>query len=248
MSNEPSVNPVLQHSLEQLEQLRLEYQRNRGQGWIFIGLAVCALIGGGLFALTIHPALAIVTLPLGLIVIGVVHHYWIGAPYESFRQSFKERLVLPLIQSVATEVHYVPTGSEAIMADYALSELFSTGYDRCSVEDTIFCRVGATDVRFSEIHTEYKTTTRDKDGKTQTHWHTIFQGILISADFHKHFRGKTFVQSDFAEKAFGFLGRTLQKPIFSSLELVQLEDPDFERAFVVRANDQVEARYILTPK
>lgn len=45
-------------------------------------------------------------------VIGVVYHYWIGAPYKAFRQVFKAR-----------------------------------------------------------IHTEYKTTTSDKDGKTQTHWH-----------------------------------------------------------------------------
>jgi hypothetical protein len=38
-----------------------------------------------------------------------------------------------------------------------------------------------------------------------------------------------------------------QKPIFSSLQLVELEDAEFEQQFVVQSSDQVEARYILTP-
>jgi len=41
------------------------------------------------------------------------------------------------------------------------------------------------------------------------------------------------VKSDVAEKIFGSFGRMFQQSLFSSLQLVQLEDPDFEREFVV---------------
>jgi hypothetical protein len=52
------------------------------------------------------------------------------------------------------------------------------------------------------------------------------------------------IEPDVAEATFGWLGRKLQG--FSG-DLVRLENPDFERAFKVRASDPVEARYLLTP-
>ena len=51
---------------------------------------------------------------------------------------------------------------------------------------------------------------------------------------------------DVAQKMFGFLGQTMQKWNLLRGELVKLEDPEFEKEFVVYGDDQVEARYILT--
>ena len=52
---------------------------------------------------------------------------------------------------------------------------------------------------------------------------------------------------DTAERLFGALGHALQGLNPSRDQLVKLENPDFERAFVVYASNQIEARYILTP-
>jgi hypothetical protein len=81
----------------------------------------------------------------------------------------------------------------------------------------------------------------------QTRYTTIFKGVFMVADFHKHFHGTTRVLPDTTESLFGSLGKMLQgfKP-FSSEELVYLEDPDFEKQFVVYSTDQIEARYILS--
>ncbi len=66
------------------------------------------------------------------------------------------------------------------------------------------------------------------------------------ADFNKNFIGHTLVLPDTAEKMLGKLGQNLQA--FSSRgELIKLEDPEFEKEFCVYADDQVEARYILSP-
>ena len=66
-------------------------------------------------------------------------------------------------------------------------------------------------------------------------------------DFNKHFNVKTYVLTDTAEKMFGFLGKKLQSMNSSRDDLVYLENPDFEKQFVVYSSDQIEARYILSP-
>jgi hypothetical protein len=71
------------------------------------------------------------------------------------------------------------------------------------------------------------------------------------ADFNKQFLGSTVVLPDNTEPLFGNFGRNLQK-LGTQLsgndrELVHMEDPEFERLFAVYSNDQVEARYLLTP-
>jgi hypothetical protein len=55
------------------------------------------------------------------------------------------------------------------------------------------------------------------------------------------------VLPDTAEKLFGFIGKALQGWNKSHGDLVKLEDPEFEREFVVYGSDQIEARYILSP-
>ena len=78
---------------------------------------------------------------------------------------------------------------------------------------------------------------------------TTIKGVFMVADFNKDFNTRTVVVPDSAESALGsYIGNMLQKWNFSrSGSLVKLEDPDFERAFAVYGDDQVEARYILTP-
>ena len=101
-------------------------------------------------------------------------------------------------------------------------------------------------MKFSEMHAEYKTETTDSKGRRHTQWHTIFKGLFFIGDFNKHFSGKTVVLPDTAERLFGLLGKTLQSVFKHSGELIKLEDPEFEKHFVVYGSDQVEARYILS--
>jgi hypothetical protein len=79
----------------------------------------------------------------------------------------------------------------------------------------------------------------------ETHWETIFKGMFIIADFNKNFSGRTYVWSE-NKPQLNFLNK-LFTSFASGLEKVKLESPDFEKRFIVYSNDQVEARYILTP-
>jgi len=240
-------SPGLQHSLQLLEKERLSFLEKRRRGMLILVFVLIAFVIGALGALAYHGVAAIVVTVIGVGAAMATHSVLISSPFQAFRTQFKEHLISPLISSVADDVRYIPTGDPAIMHEYWASELYTQGVDRSSQQDTLFCCVGATDVKLSEMHTEYKTTSTDSKGRKTTHWHTIFKGLFISADFHKDFRGKTFVRADVAEKTFGLMGRFLQKPVWSSLQLIELEDSEFEMEFVVRGSDQVEARYLLSP-
>jgi hypothetical protein len=101
--------------------------------------------------------------------------------------------------------------------------------------------VGQTAVKFSEVDAKYESGS----GKNRT-VQQIFKGLFFIADFNKDFHGRTFVLPDTAEGFLGKLGQAFQEWNISRDDLVRLEDPEFEKEFVVYSNDQVEARYILS--
>lgn len=84
-----------------------------------------------------------------------------------------------------------------------------------------------------------------REGENQT---SIFDGLIIVADFHKEIKGKTLVFPDVAQKSLGsWLGKKVQEFGWKGLDLIYLEDPAFEKAYAVYSSDPIEARYILTP-
>ena len=158
---------------------------------------------------------------------------------------FKHKIIRPIVTWLEPSLAYEPQNCIS-ESTYLGSGLFPRRPDRYSGDDLVRGQVGRTEIVFSELHSEYKTQTRDSKGRTQTHWHTIFRGLFFIADFNKHFAGRTIVLPDVAESLFGKFGQTLQGWNFGRGDLVKLEDAEFEREFVVYGTDQVEARYILS--
>ncbi len=163
----------------------------------------------------------------------------------SLRDDFKRDIVSAVVRHFSPELRYSPKHCVS-RARFTDGRLFTKGIDRYRGEDHVGGRIGATQFEFSEVHAEYKTVHRTKNG-TRTQWHTIFKGVYFIADFNKAFSTRTVVLPDTMERVFGFLGQTLQSMNFTRGELIKLEDPEFEKAFAVYGDDQVEARYILTP-
>jgi len=113
-------------------------------------------------------------------------------------------------------------------------------------EDHFRGRLGKTDIEFSEVTAKQKNRSETGSGQ-KNDYIIIFRGLFIVADFNKHFRTRTVVLPDTAEKLFGKFGQILQSASSGRGRLVRLEDPVFEKEFCVYGDDQVEARYILTP-
>ncbi len=62
---------------------------------------------------------------------------------------------------------------------------------------------------------------------------TVFRGLFFIGDFNKHFTCKTVVLTDTAESLFGAFGKMFQAWNLARDQLIKLEDPEFEKLFVV---------------
>ncbi len=169
--------------------------------------------------------------------------WWIFT--KGFKLEFKNTIISKIIAHVDPSLSYSPMGKIS-RGEFLSSTLFKHRIDRYRGEDLVNGQLDKTKLKFSELHAEYKTTTTDSKGRRQTQWHTIFKGLFFIADFNKHFNGRTVVLPDSAEKFFGRLGKKLQEWNVSRDDLIKMEDPEFEKEFVVYGTDQVEARYILS--
>lgn len=202
---------------------------------LFAAALVAGLVGGGWWWL----GMAIAALGAGI-------------GFAAFRGDWAIRFkttVMPLVlDRLAPGLAYEP--ASCIGQDsFERSRLCTRRIDRYRGEDLVHGSVGATEIVFSEIHAEHREQYTDSKGRRHTRWITLFKGLFFIGDFNKHFAGATVVVPDVAERVLGaWLGGLLQKANFAQPgELVKLEDPEFEKAFAVYGDDQVEARYILTP-
>ncbi len=165
-----------------------------------------------------------------------------GKLKKELKDKYKEEIINEMVSFIDPSLTYNST-SFISQFEFENSKIFIRKSDRYGGDDLVVGNIGKTEVQFSELNAQYETT--DKDGRSR--YVSIFNGIFFIADFHKDFVGETIVLPDRAEKLFGKLGTMLQKMNVSRPDLVKLENPDFEKAFVVYGTDQVEARYILTP-
>jgi hypothetical protein len=230
----------LRAELEELE------ARRKGivHKFLWTALVLAALVAGTFLAglwVSEAPVAAVVFLVVSAIILGITWYVLT----RNFAPDFKRRIIGRIVRFIDESLQYSPERCVS-QSDFLASRIFLSRIDRYSGEDHVSGRLGRTAVEFSELHAEYKTTTHTKRG-TQTHWHTIFKGLFFIADFNKSFRSVTVVLPDLAEKALGWIGQKLQEwNVTRPGELVKLEDPEFEREFVVYSDDQVESRYILS--
>jgi len=170
-----------------------------------------------------------------------------AAAFKAYTENFKMKVIGSALQHIDPSLKIEPENGLSEQ-EFESAQLFDQSPDRYSCEDQVSGMAGKTSFYFSEVHAEYKTETRDKDGKTQTDWHTIFKGIIFTADFNKNFKGVTKLRpKNFGSKLGAWI--TKAAPIFASKksQLVELENIEFSNHFVTHSTDQIEARYILTP-
>lgn len=163
---------------------------------------------------------------------------------KHFTRDFKELVIRRIVSFISPELQYEPYNFVGVDS-FERSRIFLRNVDRYKGDDLVHGMIDKTQFWFSEIKAEYKTTSVDHRGRTRTQWHTLFRGLFFIADFNKHFQGSTVVLPNrFGKSA---LSGMLQRLNLTRREKpVRLEDPDFNRHFVVYGEDQVESRYILS--
>ncbi|MFA5234505.1 MAG: DUF3137 domain-containing protein [Sulfurimonas sp.] len=160
---------------------------------------------------------------------------------HDYTNEFKISVIKPLIHAIDYTLLY---SSKTHVSEYFFehSQLFDKP-DKLSGNDYVKGNIDGINIQFSDIHAEKK----NQNSKGRDTWSTIFQGLFIIADFNKHFNGETIVLPDTAQKGFGdVIGHWIQSNNMARDELVKMDDPAFEKEFVVYSTNQIEARYILS--
>ena len=176
-----------------------------------------------------------------LIIAGAVFSFFYYFYCRDFKFGFKMFVVEKLVKFIDENLEYKP-GDKIPQSTLMFSKIFTTEPNRYNGGDLVSGKIGQTKIQFSEINAEYESGSGKNRTVTQ-----IFKGLFFVADFNKHFTCTTVVLPDTAEKLFGWLGQKMQEMNVFRGQLVKLEDADFEKDFVVYSNDQIQARYILSP-
>lgn len=240
MSSNFKINSAVETVLAELEIQRKHISLTKFKGW---GVILFGIIS--LFAVISLGGLIIGLIAGGAIIIyGAVVLNKIAKEATAYKSRFKNEVIGATLRTIDPSLTISPEDGIS-ETEFSFSQLFSTSPDRYHTEDLIAGKIDKTSFYFAEVHAEYKTETQTKNGRQVT-WHDIIKGIVFAADFNKHFNGVTVIRP----KDFGStLGAWFAKNVYSfgDKNVVELENDAFNKNFVVYSNDQIEARYILTP-
>lgn len=159
---------------------------------------------------------------------------WVTQPKRQYALAYKKD-ILPEIAKLFGNLTYQAEG-KIPMPELNASKIIPS-HNRYSSEDYFAGVYKGIKITFSEIHLE----DRRQSGKRTTYV-TVFKGLAVLIGMPREkFYGHTVLMQDVSG-----IGKWFQKKT-KDLVHADLVDPEFEKAFDVFTNDQVEARYLIDP-
>ncbi|WP_043649918.1 DUF3137 domain-containing protein [Chitinilyticum litopenaei] len=227
------LSPAIQQILARLENEREAEVGRNGQYMLWAAGAAAVL---AVIALAIFRELLAGAIPLGIGVL-IAGMLWLQRGSKTAIK-FKLEVIPALLAELAPDMRYEP--NRCISENEFVAAGFFGKIDRYTSSGRIGGRFGLTALHFGYVHAEesYQESYTDSQGKrrTRTKYRTLFRGIFLSADNNKAFYSRTLLQPGSVNFLNNFFGSYLT-----------LEDPEFNDIFKVSADNEVEARYLLTP-
>lgn len=237
------------------ERVRLLY---RLFSYFFVALGIAG--GVGILFLNIFTAPANVYANIFVLVgLGISLAYIYNYLFSDFVDNFKSSVIKKIVSFIDEGLVYSRNG--CVSESYLIqSGIFTRIPSRTNGEDLVSGIIGSTRIEFSDLHAEYRTEYWDYDleyygndsretdwlGRRRTNtYHTLFRGLFFVAHINRRFCARTVVLPDLAESLLGGIGSKLQSLNMKRGPLVKMDDPEFERSFVVYSDDQREPRVIL---
>ncbi len=165
-------------------------------------------------------------------ILGGILYGLMAAPFGKLKKAAKVIIIEPIAHELGLTYSAEP-GPQYNIEEFRDMKLVPDA-DKESFEDRFAGAHKGVEFSFYEAHLQ-KWRGSGKSRRLAT----VFKGQCLRLHFHKEFLGRTLVARDGGFfSAFGGA---------RGLSRAKLEDPVFETAFDVYTNDQVEARYLLTP-
>ncbi len=202
---------------------------------VFIAVSLILIVIVAALAFLFHLGVIFVAVML----FGIGAYFFLHHISGKYVGSYKTKVLPEIVAYIDLSLKYSPT-SFIDKAVFSESMIFPHPIDIYTGDDYVKGKIGSTKIEFSELDTEYFDI--GPNGRQMPR--TIFKGLFFVGDFNKKFAGSTFVLPD------TFIRKVVSKikdGSYSYGEQVKLENPEFEKYFASYSDDQVEARYILSP-
>ena len=147
--------------------------------------------------------------------------------------TFKEKIIARMVEFINPSAKYIPMGHLSL-GDVFESGLFQEHNYMVDGSDQISGKHNGVPFIMCDLSLKYKRNFSDEKDEPDS----VFYGQFFVARFNKRFNSPVYVYMPTSGSSY----LTADKG-----EQVKLEDPEFMKMFRVYAQDQVEARYILTP-
>ena len=157
--------------------------------------------------------------------------------------NFKETMLPKIFETFDPTLKYF--SKEGISEETFKESRFYPNLEQFYSEDLFKGKFGKIEYEFSEV----SIFGNEQQGPGSA----IYRGLFYVANFNKNISGYTSLEIDFAEKLFGSnLGSGMQKALENpndknEIKVCKLENVIFEKEFIVKTNNQIEARTIFTP-
>lgn len=217
-----------------IDGLELERQNARTvakkrAAWGFPLLILAVIAGVILFPNAIEQVL------FGGFIAAILFYRFVRSAFKSYKSDVKGTVISKLCNFFGFDYTAVPAVNPApAFLEVKLVPIYDG--DRSKCEDQLTGLYEGVKVQVTDLHLRREQQTgRDRNVTT------VFKGPAFQFSFPKRFNGTTIVQRDASALGNWFTNA------FSSYDRIRLEDPVFEKQFEVYGDDQVEARYLLTP-
>ena len=252
------INSDMKEDIEALEASRKSSRKTMIIGGIICGIIIVGVMGyiiynsltptlAGDYGTPFNPMTTIIPFFIMVLAITVVFNVFMRkrtspaqitvAQTASFgTNSFKEKIISRMVSFINPSVKYIP------MAHLALGDIFESGLFEernytLDGSDQISGKHNGVPFISCDLSLYFKRNFSDeKEGPD-----CAFFGQFFVARFNKTFSTPVYVIPKKNKYD------TLSYLVSGKGEKIKLEDPDFTKMFNVYSNDQVEARYILTP-
>lgn len=243
----------------------LEKSRKKGLNLYIIGIIFCVLVVGGFAAFNYITAANIssnsspeeassyanslftsyivgfgVVCALIYLVYIPIRYKQIGDSGENYT-SFKEQIFKKMIAFINPSFQYVEHGYIGARELHELDIFRDKNYD-VTGNDQILGSYNGVPFQYCDLYMSHTPTFRLQNESPEE----VFSGQFFMAKFNKTFSTQIVISPKAGISEF-IIGNSFSSNIVKPSAKIMLEDPEFAKMFDVYANDQVEARYILTP-
>ncbi|QSW90390.1 DUF3137 domain-containing protein [Flavobacterium endoglycinae] len=155
--------------------------------------------------------------------------------------SFKERILKQMISFINPSFQYVEHGYIGKKELQEIAILKDKNYD-ITGNDQILGSHNGVPFQYCDLHITYMPSIRLEHQSAEE----IFSGQFFMAKFNKTFNTQIVVSPKTGVSGF-ITSNSFSANIIQPSNKIMLEDPEFTKMFDVYADDQIEARYVLTP-